>query len=54
MWKERNNRGFEGVEEVDGYDLIKNKLFQTLGLLMGHSINSSTELENLLDSVIDL
>lgn len=40
MWivrKERNNRAFEGIDDVNGFDVLKNRWFRTLDfLLLGH------------------
>lgn len=30
VWKERNKRAFDEVEDVNGFDILKNRWFQTL------------------------
>lgn len=47
--------GFDNVEDVNDFDILKNRLFKILGfLLRGHLLCSMENLVNLVDTLIDL
>lgn len=54
VWKKRN-RTFDGMDDVNGYDILKNWWFQILYFfLMSHSPQSTEDFRNLFDKLLDL
>lgn len=55
MWKERNKRAFDEVDDVVGFDLLKNRWLQTFDLLLlGHPHCTVENLENFIDTLTEL
>lgn len=55
VWNERSKRAFSGVDNVDDFDLLKNKWVQILSfLLLSYHLYSMKDLRNLIDTFIDL
>lgn len=53
VWKERNRRTFQGVEE--DIDKVKTRWYQSLGFLVtNNSLYSIEEVGNLVDCLIDM
>lgn len=54
VWKERNRRAFERVEDINGFDILNNKWFQTLDfLLQSHPLSSMEDVTELVAMLID-
>lgn len=53
--KEMNKKVFEEVDDVNDFDLIMNRWFQTAGfLLQSHCLYSIENLEDLIDTLVDM